>query len=468
MRLGILTMLTCIIGLFVPFVIYSVLAQAGLNISGTMYKAVAMSLALTIVLSWLVALLALAPTRTYMGPRAVDPVRGPGGASPWEEGAQTIRDLWGKRLQLETGRAMVSLGHIWKTLWTSHLPPERRLAAVDTLAWRLPFVWVSLQIPALAGFWAWHRNDSHHGNWPTWIAILAILYVLGAIPVQMTFARRQFGSRRKHRLSASVAIKAILFHLILRNTIARVAQIRSGFGFAPDPNAWPSEQAEKVWTVPEIGPTRSETEKRDEQEHLMAVSQTVLPQFPQQSITARPRLTIVGSTSTEVPHSIEGGAAVHEQPDAPSGGYAGPWSVSRNADSATSSEQSMNEPPATSPTSEPDTDEPLQAAHRVTEIVNELAGEVERLRTERTQNLATIRSLSEQLQTTESLQRAVSDAMGQPVSEEDLASMQQLMESLLKDPNHILILASVSQQASRFAEVVQSYLRIQRAVRPSP
>jgi uncharacterized protein YigA (DUF484 family) len=54
------------------------------------------------------------------------------------------------------------------------------------------------------------------------------------------------------------------------------------------------------------------------------------------------------------------------------------------------------------------------------------------------------------------------------VSAEDLQTIQRVLAALARDPNHIMVLASVAQQAGKLTTIVDSFVRLHSALVQAP
>lgn len=78
-----------------------------------------------------------------------------------------------------------------------------------------------------------------------------------------------------------------------------------------------------------------------------------------------------------------------------------------------------------------------------------------------------LRAYEEQARMYEPVMQALSDLARSGISEDDLQTLQRVIEALARDPNHIMVLASVAQQANKLQTVVNSFQRLLQSARNS-
>ncbi|HLJ66104.1 MAG TPA: hypothetical protein VKX16_01930 [Chloroflexota bacterium] len=106
----------------------------------------------------------------------------------------------------------------------------------------------------------------------------------------------------------------------------------------------------------------------------------------------------------------------------------------------------------------------LEMTQQWSELVQDLVRQLEGAEAEREQMLARISALEQTVRQHEALQHALADLPADEVSTEEMQAVQYVTDSLVKDPDHIVVLASVAQNADKIARIVRGYVRIQRAL----
>jgi hypothetical protein len=75
-----------------------------------------------------------------------------------------------------------------------------------------------------------------------------------------------------------------------------------------------------------------------------------------------------------------------------------------------------------------------------------------------------VTELEESARKGEALRRMLEETSAEGLSREEVDAVQYATDSLVRDPDHIIVLASVSQQATRLQKIVSAYARLQRAL----
>jgi hypothetical protein len=109
-------------------------------------------------------------------------------------------------------------------------------------------------------------------------------------------------------------------------------------------------------------------------------------------------------------------------------------------------------------------DRAVEAARTLTAMVQDLVHQIEAQATQRTELEERLRSLEQAAHGYTVLRDQLRDVFSNALTTEDLQTMQRVLHDLSQDPNHIMVLASVAQQAGKLLAVVQSYTRIQEAL----
>ena len=122
----------------------------------------------------------------------------------------------------------------------------------------------------------------------------------------------------------------------------------------------------------------------------------------------------------------------------------------------------------TAPTAQNGTTQPdraVEMARMLSGVVQDLVRQLEEQEMQGRQLTERVSSLEAGLRSHESLRQTLRQLAPPSVSPEDLQAMQRSLQALAQDPNHIMVLASVAQQARQLLEVVTSYARIHDALR---
>lgn len=113
-------------------------------------------------------------------------------------------------------------------------------------------------------------------------------------------------------------------------------------------------------------------------------------------------------------------------------------------------------------------DRAVVMAEQWTSVVQGLVRQLDNQETERKRMLEHIRTLEGKLQTTEAygeeLRTQLREPMQESLSGDDLSAVRYVTDSLLRDPDHIVVLAAVAQNASKLHELVENYARIRKVL----
>jgi len=108
-----------------------------------------------------------------------------------------------------------------------------------------------------------------------------------------------------------------------------------------------------------------------------------------------------------------------------------------------------------------------QLTQEWTSVVEGLVRQLEQQEVERRRLLQKISALERAVQVNQTV-RDAAEASATNVTDEDLQAVQYVADSLVRDPDHIVTLAGVSQNAQRFHRVVSAYVRLQRSLQGRP
>jgi hypothetical protein len=115
------------------------------------------------------------------------------------------------------------------------------------------------------------------------------------------------------------------------------------------------------------------------------------------------------------------------------------------------------------------TSDPSQLAQYVASIVEGLARRVTSLEVERLEHERRLHEFQEAAQSGEAFKQTLREiVLSASVTTEDLQAVQGVLAALATDPNHIMVLASVAQQAGKLTTIVDSFTRLHQAVSPTP
>jgi Rad3-related DNA helicase len=111
----------------------------------------------------------------------------------------------------------------------------------------------------------------------------------------------------------------------------------------------------------------------------------------------------------------------------------------------------------------------VEMAQRWSDVVQDLVRQLEEQESERRELMDRIGALEKRLEEQEPLRQAMSAAsIHDPISGEDLRVAQYVTDELLRDPDHLVVLATVAQNAQRLARIVNRYAEIHRALGGNP
>ena len=116
---------------------------------------------------------------------------------------------------------------------------------------------------------------------------------------------------------------------------------------------------------------------------------------------------------------------------------------------------------------QPGRGEILTAARRWPGMIEDLVRELDRLEAEGRELRERVDQLEESARSGERLRSALTATPEEAVTEEELKVVQYVMESLRRDPEHIVVLASVAQNANKLQKVVSRYARVHQAIEES-
>lgn len=99
----------------------------------------------------------------------------------------------------------------------------------------------------------------------------------------------------------------------------------------------------------------------------------------------------------------------------------------------------------------------VDLARRLAESVQQLVRQLDDQEERRAQLEQRLAHATDQAASAESRRQSMADALGGSITEEDLRTLEQVLERLSQDPNHIMVLAAVAQQAGTLLQVVEAY-----------
>ncbi len=111
---------------------------------------------------------------------------------------------------------------------------------------------------------------------------------------------------------------------------------------------------------------------------------------------------------------------------------------------------------------------PVEMARQVAVAMQDMVRRVHELETMRTQFEARLTNYDDSLRAYETLKQTLRETTSIPVSEEDMQTLQRVLQALTQDPNHIMVLASVAQQATKLVAVVDAFTKLQGALKQAP
>jgi cysteinyl-tRNA synthetase len=77
-------------------------------------------------------------------------------------------------------------------------------------------------------------------------------------------------------------------------------------------------------------------------------------------------------------------------------------------------------------------------------------------------------TIEENARAYESLKQTLREVAGSGITDEDIQTLQRVMQALAQDPNHIMVLASVAQQAPKLQSIIKSFAKLYAAVKQAP
>ncbi|HLJ69174.1 MAG TPA: hypothetical protein VKX16_17610 [Chloroflexota bacterium] len=107
-----------------------------------------------------------------------------------------------------------------------------------------------------------------------------------------------------------------------------------------------------------------------------------------------------------------------------------------------------------------DPERAVDMARKLTDVVQELVRQLEEQEARSRQLRDRITELEENARAFEGVRVRMREMMPDSVTREDLLAIQSTLRSLAQDPNHIMVLASVAQQANKLLTVINSYGRL--------
>jgi hypothetical protein len=114
------------------------------------------------------------------------------------------------------------------------------------------------------------------------------------------------------------------------------------------------------------------------------------------------------------------------------------------------------------------TGNPVEMARQVAAAMQDLvrqANEQEVMRKELESRLSVY---SDNMRAYESLKQTLRDVSPAGVNDDDLETLQRVLQALTQDPNHIMVLAAVAQQATKLLAVVNSFTQLHGALKQAP
>jgi hypothetical protein len=106
----------------------------------------------------------------------------------------------------------------------------------------------------------------------------------------------------------------------------------------------------------------------------------------------------------------------------------------------------------------------IEAARTLMALVQDLVRQVDEQETQRRDLQERIRVLEEAARGYGTLRDQLRELVLRSITQDDLQTLQRVIQALEQDPNHIMVLASVAQQAGKLLAVVQGYARAQEAL----
>ena len=113
--------------------------------------------------------------------------------------------------------------------------------------------------------------------------------------------------------------------------------------------------------------------------------------------------------------------------------------------------------------------DPAQLAQHVAGIVQGLGERVRELEGQRQRVEQQLVALQSVARSGEALRQTLREIVSSSaVSPEDLQAVQRVLAALARDPNHIMVLASVAQHAGKFTHIVEGFARMHQALQQTP
>ena len=110
-------------------------------------------------------------------------------------------------------------------------------------------------------------------------------------------------------------------------------------------------------------------------------------------------------------------------------------------------------------------DRAVEMARMLSGIVQDLVRQLEEQEAQGKALREKVGALEDHLRSHESLRQTLRQLAPTSVTAEELQNMQRSLQALSQDPNHIMVLASVAQQARQLLDVVAAYARVHDALR---
>jgi vacuolar-type H+-ATPase subunit I/STV1 len=110
-------------------------------------------------------------------------------------------------------------------------------------------------------------------------------------------------------------------------------------------------------------------------------------------------------------------------------------------------------------------DKAVEMARMLSGIVQDLVRQLEEQEAQGRDLRQRVAGLEDSLRSHESLRQTLRQLAPPTLTPEDLQNMQRALQALAQDPNHIMVLASVAQQARQLLDVVSSYSRVHEALK---
>lgn len=109
----------------------------------------------------------------------------------------------------------------------------------------------------------------------------------------------------------------------------------------------------------------------------------------------------------------------------------------------------------------------IDLARQWNDVIDGLVRQIDQGEAERQQMLEHIRVLEERVRAVQAWRDGLRSSSGAAVSAEDFQSIRYVTESLMRDPDHIVVLAAVAQHADKLQRMVESYAQLRRALEGS-